>query len=78
MKSIAYAVIAAAALSVSAAAMAQNVSNGPLTRAQVRAELIALENAGFNPGLDDPSYPANIQAAEARIHAKDANNGASR
>jgi hypothetical protein len=83
MKSLVYAVIAATALSASAAAMAQgdgpavaSVSSGqPVTRAQVRAELVALEKAGFRPGLSDPNYPADVQAAEARVHAGDSSYG---
>jgi hypothetical protein len=87
MKSLVYAVIAATALTASAAAMAQDlhadavtstataVSGQSLTRAQVRAELVALEKAGFNPGLADASYPADVQAAEARVHAGDASYG---
>jgi hypothetical protein len=45
---------------------------GP-TRAQVRAELVQLEAAGYQPGRSsDPSYPADIQAAEARVAAQNA------
>jgi hypothetical protein len=45
----------------------------PLTRAQVRAELIRLEQAGYNPSAsDDVTYPADIQAAEAKVAAQDA------
>ena len=41
--------------------------NGPVTRAQVRGDLIQLERAGYNPALSDNAhYPDNIQAAEAR------------
>lgn len=42
----------------------------PLTRAQVRAELIQLEQAGYNISAgEDANYPADIQAAEARVAA---------
>lgn len=45
----------------------------PLTRAQVRADLIRLEQAGYNPSAnDDATYPADIQAAEAKVSAQDA------
>ncbi|SIT51278.1 conserved exported hypothetical protein [Paraburkholderia piptadeniae] len=45
----------------------------PLTRAQVRAELLRLEEAGYNPSAgDEGDYPADIQAAEAKIAAEDA------
>ncbi|WP_322044542.1 DUF4148 domain-containing protein [Paraburkholderia sp. J67] len=44
-----------------------------LTRAQVRADLIRLEQAGYSPSLnDDATYPAAIQAAEAKVSAEDA------
>jgi len=42
-------------------------SNGPVTREQVNTELIQLENAGYNPHAKDNSYPATLQAAEARV-----------
>ncbi|MGF6469418.1 DUF4148 domain-containing protein [Paraburkholderia sp. BR13444] len=44
-----------------------------LTRAEVRAELVQLEKAGYNPASDNAQYPQNIEAAEARVSAgKDA------
>jgi hypothetical protein len=54
------------------AAMAQT-NNHPLTRAEVRQELVDAENAGYKPGASDPYYPADIQAAEKReqqMHAE--------
>ncbi|MFM0732641.1 DUF4148 domain-containing protein [Paraburkholderia sediminicola] len=45
-------------------------SNSTVTRAQVRAELVQLEKAGYNPAKrDNANYPADIQAAEARVAA---------
>ena len=44
-------------------------SNQPLTRAQVREELVQLHNAGYSPLDDRNSWPSHIQAAEARIAA---------
>ncbi|AXK68074.1 DUF4148 domain-containing protein [Burkholderia vietnamiensis] len=41
--------------------------NAPLTRAQVRAQLVQVENAGYFPARKEPSYPDSIQAAERRI-----------
>ncbi|RQR54734.1 DUF4148 domain-containing protein [Burkholderia sp. Bp9126] len=67
MKSIVYAVVAASALSASFGAFAQ----GSVTREQVRNELVQLENAGYKPGLSSPYYPADIQAAQARVQAAD-------
>ncbi|ABE35458.1 hypothetical protein DR64_5823 [Paraburkholderia xenovorans LB400] len=68
MKSLIQAVVIAAVLAAPMASFAQ--SNQPVTRAQVRAELIQLEKAGYQPGRDDPYYPADIQAAEARVAAQ--------
>lgn len=50
MKSLIATFAAAAVLAVPAVSFAQQVSaqNGPVTRAQVKAELAALENAGYN------------------------------
>jgi hypothetical protein len=42
-----------------------------LTRAEVIAELIQVENAGFHPAsVDYVEYPGNLQAAEACVAAK--------
>ncbi|WP_244207679.1 DUF4148 domain-containing protein [Paraburkholderia fungorum] len=41
--------------------------SAPVTREQVRAELIQLEQAGYNPAVADPYYPSKLQAAEASI-----------
>ncbi|MFM0206260.1 DUF4148 domain-containing protein [Paraburkholderia sediminicola] len=46
-------------------------SNAPVTRAEVRADLVRLEQAGYNPSRgNDADYPADIQAAEATIAAQ--------
>ena len=69
MKSLIQAVVVAAALAAPVAVFAQ--SNAPVTRAQVRAELVQLEKAGYNPAAaDDATYPADIQAAEAKVAAQ--------
>ncbi|MBN3756387.1 DUF4148 domain-containing protein [Paraburkholderia sp. Tr-20389] len=70
MKSLGQFVIVAALLSAPLAALAQN--NQPVTRAQVREELVQLHNAGYSPLDDRNSYPTHIQAAEARIAAQQA------
>ncbi|ABB10731.1 DUF4148 domain-containing protein [Burkholderia lata] len=67
MKSLISAVVAAAALSASFGAFAQST----VTRAQVRSELVQLEQAGYKPGLSSPYYPNDIQSAEARVHGAD-------
>lgn len=66
MKSLLKAVAFAAVLAVPAISFAQQ-SNQPLTRAEVRNQLIQLENAGYRPEANDPYYPTNLQAAEARV-----------
>jgi uncharacterized membrane protein len=69
MKSLIEAVVVAAALAAPVAVFAQ--SSQPLTRAQVRAELIQLEKAGYAPATrNDAAYPAEIQAAEAKVAAQ--------
>jgi hypothetical protein len=60
--------LAVAAL-VAAPVLSFAQSNQGVTRAQVRAELVQLQAAGYNPASDETQYPKNIQAALARIHA---------
>lgn len=46
-------------------------SNVPLTRAEVRADLIRVEQAGYSASVgEDATYPAAIQAAEAKLAAQ--------
>lgn len=74
MKSLIQAVVVAAALAAPVAVFAQ--SNQPVTRAQVRAELVQLEKAGYNPAArNDTTYPAQIQAAEAKVAAENGATG---
>ncbi|MCG5074825.1 DUF4148 domain-containing protein [Paraburkholderia tagetis] len=47
----------------------------PLTRAQVRAELIDLEDAGYNP-IDDDNYPQNLEHAQAIVAQQNKANNA--
>jgi hypothetical protein len=68
MKSLIQAVVIATVLAAPVASFAQ--SNQPVTRAQVRAELVQLEKAGYQPGHADPHYPADVQAAQARVDAQ--------
>lgn len=69
MKAYVRTLVVACALAAPALSFAQTdgAVNGPLTRAQVRADLVRLEQAGYEPGMDDPYYPDNLQAAEARL-----------
>ncbi|WP_250536067.1 DUF4148 domain-containing protein [Caballeronia sp. AZ10_KS36] len=64
-------VIAAAALAVAPIVTFAQSADG-ITRAQVRAELVQLEHAGYNPASDHSQYPKNIEAAVARLHSGDA------
>jgi Domain of unknown function (DUF4148) len=69
MKSLIKAVAVALVLAAPVASFAQ--SNEPLTRAEVRAQLVQVENAGYRPGVgQDLNYPADVQAAEARVAAQ--------
>jgi hypothetical protein len=69
IKSLVSAVALASALAAPAVSFAQ--SNAPVTRAQVRAELVQLEKAGYHVGDGDhTTYPAGIQAAEAKVAAQ--------
>jgi hypothetical protein len=60
--------VVAAVLAVPVVSFAQ--SNAPITRAEVRAQLIQLEQAGYNPASDQTQYPKNIEAAQARVNAE--------
>ena len=71
MKSLLYTAIAASILAIPVVSFAQQ-SNAPVTRAQVRAELIQIEQAGYIPGRRDPNYPEDVQAAQARVAAAQA------
>ena len=63
--------LAAGALTAPVLSFAQ--SNPPVTRAEVRADLVRLEQAGYNPSVaNDADYPASIQAAEAKVASQDA------
>ncbi|WP_233852461.1 DUF4148 domain-containing protein [Paraburkholderia sp. HD33-4] len=61
--------IVAALVAVPVVSFAQSQPQQALTRAEVRAELVQLEKAGYNPASDNTQYPQNIEAAEARISA---------
>jgi FlaG/FlaF family flagellin (archaellin) len=70
IKAVAIAVVLAAPV----ASFAQ--VNHPLTRAQVQAHIVELENAGYDPGfVNDGEYPHDVQAAEARVAAHNRSTG---
>jgi hypothetical protein len=72
MKSLIQTVAVAAAIAAPIASFAQ--SEQPVTRAEVKAEVLQLEQNGYNPAVAlDAQYPADIQAAEARVAAQHAN-----
>ncbi|PLZ03826.1 hypothetical protein CY652_02275 [Burkholderia sp. WAC0059] len=69
------AAVVAAAVAVPALSFAQE--QAPLTRAEVRADLVRVEQAGYNPATaGNATYPADIQAAEARIASTQADSQA--
>ncbi|MGF7001577.1 DUF4148 domain-containing protein [Paraburkholderia sp. GAS32] len=76
MKNLSYLLVTIGAFASPVVSFAQ--STEPLTRAQVRAELIRLEEAGYHAGTGDhTTYPAGIQAAESKIAAQDSQQTAS-
>lgn len=66
--------LATVALAAALAAPAVSFAEQPagLTRAEVRAQLVEIEQAGWRPANEGPTYPDRLQAAEARIAAKHA------
>ncbi|TDN61968.1 DUF4148 domain-containing protein [Paraburkholderia sp. BL10I2N1] len=69
MKRLLYAVFTVSVLAAPAVSSAQQ-SGSTVTREQVKAELIQLEKAGYNPARRDPNYPDDIRAAQARVAAQ--------
>jgi hypothetical protein len=69
MKTIIAAALAVTVLAAPALSFAQQ-SQQPLTRAEVREQLVQLEQAGYRPDRSSPYYPQDLQAAEARVAAQ--------
>jgi flagellar motor protein MotB len=69
MKRAIHAILMAAVLAAPALTFAQS-NNGPITRAQVKAELVQIEDAGYHPAQKGLHYPDDIQAAEAKLNAR--------
>ncbi|MEX4005282.1 DUF4148 domain-containing protein [Paraburkholderia sp. EG285A] len=45
--------------------------SGPIiTKAQVKEELVQLEQAGYTPSMRSRHYPDDIRAAQARVNEK--------
>ncbi|KXU82772.1 hypothetical protein CI15_32715 [Paraburkholderia monticola] len=67
MKSLLSAVVVASAFIVPAVSFAQQ-ANGPVTRAQVRAELVAAQKAGL-VYQNDTEYPKTVPAGSTVVTA---------
>ena len=73
MKSLIQSVVIAAAFAAPVASFAQ--SSAPVTRAQVKADLVQFEQAGGRVNSsNDPNYPEDAQAAQARVNAQNGTN----
>jgi hypothetical protein len=75
MKALVSAMLVACARAAPVAAFAQT-TNAPVTRAEVHADLVRLEQAGYRPVASDPYYPDDIQRAEAIVAQQQAQNPA--
>jgi hypothetical protein len=74
IKSLIPAVLIASALAVPTFASAQDsAGNSGVTRAEVKGQLIQLEQAGYNPTGRDNYYPSDVQAAQRRVDAANGN-----
>jgi len=68
MKAFSCLALVTSTLMVALTSSAYAESTVPLTRAEVRAEMIQLEQAGYAPGGgENPHYPRDIMAAEGKI-----------
>ncbi|WP_061136023.1 DUF4148 domain-containing protein [Caballeronia fortuita] len=47
----------------------------PLTRAEVTADPVQVERAGYNPSIDRATYTAAIEAAEAKVSSGNGQTG---
>ena len=75
MKRIAMKSIAVAFGSTVAFASIAQQPQSPVTRAQVRDELMRLEACGYRPLGDDYYYPEDIQAAQRCVERRQAQSG---
>jgi len=65
------ALIVTCALGIPTVASARADNNSELTRADVRVDLIRVEQAGYRPGQsEDLNYPEDIQTAEKKVWAE--------
>ncbi|MBN3786807.1 DUF4148 domain-containing protein [Burkholderia sp. Ac-20353] len=65
-------ILAAAVLAVAPALSFADAGHG-ITRADVRAELVRLEQAGYSPARSEPHYPDDVVAATQRVARSDQN-----
>ncbi|QGZ64671.1 DUF4148 domain-containing protein [Paraburkholderia acidisoli] len=71
MTTFAKIVAAVALVALSGAAFAQSYPDHPLTRAEVRQQIVLLEKAGYDPFTStSQTYPADLRAAERRVQAE--------
>lgn len=63
-KSLIQGIVVAAVVMAPIVSFAQE--NAPVTRAQLKSEIVRLEKSGYSPAGSDIDYPANLQAAQAR------------
>jgi len=77
MNNLIRAVLLSCALSAPIVAFAQTTDHA-LTRADVRADLVRVEKAGYRPVGTDPYYPEDIQAAEAKVAVQQSQSAAAR
>ncbi len=72
MKTLVSALLVSCALAAPFSAFAQSTGDAPFTRAAVQADLVRVEQAGFQPDGSQINYPANIQHAEAIVAQENA------
>jgi hypothetical protein len=48
-------------------------ANEPVTRADVQADLVRVEQAGYDPHKVTAHYPADVQAVESKLNPQDGN-----
>jgi hypothetical protein len=66
MKALVSTMLVACALAAPVAAFAQT-ANAPVTHAQVVADTVRLEQAGYRPSASEYNYPNDIQQAEGIV-----------
>jgi len=75
MKALVSTLFVACALAAPVAAFAQT-AEAPVTHAQVLADLVRVEQAGYRPSASDVNYPDDIQHAESIVAQEQAQQAA--